>query len=504
MGDLDVNVVVIAAAGLILAGLVAIKASARLGTPVLLLFVALGAVLGDSGLGIPFDDAALAVQVSTVLLAVILWEGGYTTKADEIRPVAGRSLVMASFGVLVSVGVTFALVYLALDIDVRTALILGAVASSTDAAATFAVLRTLPIVRRVRTTLEAESGMNDPPVIVLISVVVSDAWYEMSAWSMVGTAVYQLVVGAAAGLGIAWLGVRLLRRTALPASGLYPLASAAIGMAAFGGAGHIGASGLLACYVAGLVIGNARLPHGQTTQGFVESLAWLAQMGLFMMLGLLASPYRLPDAIFTALIVGGALTFVARPVSVLLGLTPFRVPWREQVFIAWGGLRGAVPIVLAAMAVAAQVPWATQVFDVVFLLVIVFTLIQGPTLPWVARATGVTRREHVSQLAFESAPLEQVNLVALHLSIPRGSKLHGVTVPELRLPEAVTLPMIIRDGEVIVPEPWTTLHHGDDLVLTAPEEKVKHVQLRLQDVGEVGRLAGWLRPGEHRELRGAR
>lgn len=491
MDGLDLNLVVLAAAALLLAGLVAIKASVRLGAPVLLLFVALGMLLGESGLGLRFDDADLTVQAGTLLLAVILWEGGYTTSTSAIRPVVARSLVLATAGVLISVAVASTLVYLILDVDGRTALILGSVASSTDAAATFAVLRTVPVLRRVRTTLEAESGMNDPPVIVLVAVVVSDAWEELSPWAMAGTAIYQLIVGAAVGIGVAWVGVRLLRISALPASGLYPIATVGIGMVAFAGAGKLAASGILACYVAALIVGNSEQPHKRTTTGFVEALAWVAQMGLFMMLGLLASPGQLPGAFWTAMIVGGVLTFVARPISVVLCLLPFRVPWREQVFISWGGLRGAVPIVLAAMALAAQVPQATRIFDVTFLLVIVFALIQGPTLPRVARMTGMATTDELNELVFESAPLEEVDLVALHVSIPNGSRLHGVRTSELRLPPQVTIPMLIRGDQVIVPRSYTYLRRGDDLVFTAPRHEIEPLQRRLRALGEIGRLAGW-------------
>lgn len=493
MGALDLNLLILAAAGVLLAGLAAVKASYRLGTPVLLLFVALGVAAGEAGLGLRFDDADLTVSVGTLLLAVILWDGGFATKTRQIRSVAARSMVLATVGVMISVAVTSALVYVVLPVDLRTALILGSVASSTDAAATFAVLRTVPVVRRVRTTLEAESGLNDPPVIVLVSVVVSDAWDQMSPWGMAGMAVYQLTMGAVLGAVVAVAGVALLRVTALPASGLYPLANVAIGMVAFAGAGHLGASGLLACYVAGLVVGNARLPHERTTQGFVEALAWLAQMGLFVMLGLLASPERLPGAVPMALVVGAALTFVARPVSVLACLTPFRVRLAEQAFIAWGGLRGAVPIVLAAVAMSADVPGAMAIFDVVFVLVIMFTLIQGPTLPWAARATGVARRGDLTGLTFESAPLDKGDLVALQMEVPERSRIHGVTVAELRLPPTVALPLIIREGEVLVPEPSTVLRHGDDVVLTAPARQVDLVQRRLREVGRFGRLAGWSR-----------
>lgn len=491
MTDHLLYLLMLSGAALLLTALVAIKLSHRLGMPVLLLFVAMGVLVGEAGLGLHYDDAELTRQVGTVLLAIILWEGGFTTDAAAIRPVAVRSIVLATVGVLASVAITSVLVFHLLGVDLRTAIILGAVASSTDAAATFAILRKIPIVQRVRQTLEAESGFNDPPVIVLIAVVISDAWFTISPGGLIATALYQLVVGGLVGLVIAWGGSRLLRLAALPASGLYPIGTVAIGVVAFAGAGVLGASGLLACYVAGLVVGNTKLPHHQATMGFVEALAWLAQMGLFTMLGLLASPGRLADAVAPALIVGAGLTFVARPLSVALCLAPFRVPWREQAFISWGGLRGAVPIVLAAMTMTAGIPDATQIFDVVFLLVIVFTLVQGPTLPLVAKLTGMHRPTGPTQLTFESAPFEKADVMMLHFGVPAQSRLHRVSIEELRLPGTVTLSMIVRDGEVLVPTASTLLRAGDDLILTAAEADVLAVEARMKAVDRAGRLARW-------------
>lgn len=491
MSDARLYLLLLAGAALLLVALVAIKLSHRAGMPVLLLFVGIGVLTGEAGIGVRYDNAELTRQVGTLLLAVILWEGGYTTRASAIRPIALRAGILATVGVLASVTVTSALVYWLLDVDLRTAVIFGAVASWTDAAATFAILRRVPVIGRIRQTLEAESGFNDPPVIVLIAVVISEAWFTLSPLSMIGSAVYQLVVGGLVGLVVAWAGSQLLRLAALPASGLYPIGAVAIGLVAFAGAGVIGASGLLAIYVAGLVVGNADLPHHGTTHGFVEALAWLAQMGLFTMLGLLASPGRLPEAVIPALIVGASLTFVARPVSVWLSLLPFRVPWREQAFIAWGGLRGAVPIVLASMTMTAGVPGATRIFDVVFVLVIVFTLVQGPTLPLMARLTGVTRPADPTWMTLESAPLENADLLVLQASVPPGSRLHRVTVAELRLPERATVSMIIRDGEVLVPHSGTPLRAGDDLILTARSEDAVVVEQRIRAVDERGRLARW-------------
>ena len=244
-------------------------------------------------------------------------------------------------GVLITIAVTAGLAYLALDVDVRTAVLLGAVVASTDAAATFAVLRRLPIRPRLRAALEAESGFNDPPVIILATVVASEAWFSASPLGLGVNVAWQLVGGAVVGLVVALAGRWFLPRAALPTAGLYPLAVLSLALGAFAVAGLVSASGILAAYVAGLVLGNSRLPHRQATLSFTEGVAHLAQIVLFVMLGLLASPARLPGEVLTALLLGAVLTFVARPVAVVLCATPFRIPWREQVFISWAGLRGA-------------------------------------------------------------------------------------------------------------------------------------------------------------------
>lgn len=487
----QLNLLVLAAAGVLLAGLAAVRLSQRSGMPGLLLFLLLGLLIGESGLGVQFSDAGLAQTAGTLLLGIILVEGGFTTQFSSLRPVLDRAAILATVGVLVSVGVTSALVFWTLGVDLRTAVILGAVASSTDAAATFAILRRLPIRADTRATLEAESGFNDPPVIVLVSVVTSDLWFESSPLLMLGTGVYQLAVGAVVGLAVAWLGQHVLARSALPASGLYPLATLATAMVAFATAGLVGASGLLACYVAGLWLGNAPLPHRRTTEGFAEALAWLAQMGLFVMLGLLASPARLPDAVVPALVVGGALTFIARPVSVAVCLTPLRVGFREQAFVSWSGLRGAVPIVLASIPMTVGLPGAERIFDVVFLLVVVFTLLQGPLLPVVARWTGVVDPGAGLQLDFESAPLEQAGVSVLSFAVPEGSRLSGTHLDELRLPGRAVVSIVLRDGEPVPPHGALRLRTGDQLVVAVPAGDVAATQERFRVVSRAGRLATW-------------
>ncbi len=400
----NVYLVTLVAAGVILLAIASVRLSGWFGVPTLLLYLAFGLVLGESGLGIEYDDAALTQALGLLLLAVILADGGLTTRWSAIRPVLGRSIVLSTVGVAVSVGITAAFCHLVLGVEVRTALLLGAVVSSTDAAAVFSVLRRLPLRGSVASTLEAESGLNDPLAILLVSLVASDAWGTLNPWATVALVAYELAAGVAIGLAVARVGQAVLRRSALPAAGLYPVATLSLAMLAFAAAGVLGASGFAAIYVAALWLGNAPLPHRSTTVGFVDSLGWIAQIGLFVLLGLLASPSQLPAAILPALVIGTVLLLVARPISVLVSVTPFRVPLREQAFLSWAGLRGAVPVVLATIPLSRGIPDAESIFDIVFVLVVVFTLVQAPTLPWVARRLGVTDPEHTVEILIESAP----------------------------------------------------------------------------------------------------
>jgi cell volume regulation protein A len=247
--------------------------------------------------------------------------------------------------------------------------------------------------------------------------------------------------------------------------------------------------------VAALVLGNARLPHGPATRGFAEGVAWLAQIGLFVMLGLLASPVRLPAAVLPALLVGSVLVLVARPIAVIISTLPLRVPWRQQAFLSWAGLRGAVPIVLATIPIGAHLPGATKLFDWVFVVVVVFTLLQGPTLPWVARRLKVITPAEPLEIDVEAAPLEAIPADLLQAQIPPGSRLHGVEIAELRLPAEANVALIVRDSRGFVPDPATTLQAGDRLLVVAAAGVRERTERRLRAVSRAGRLAGWF--GEH-------
>lgn len=344
---------------------------------------------------------------------------------------------------------------------------------------------------RTRAALEAESGLNDPPVIILVTLVVSDLWHDLSLLTAALGFLQQMLVGTVVGVAVAFVGRWVLSRLALPAAGLYPLATLAFPMLAFGLAGVAGGSPFVAVYTAGLLLGNFDLPHRASTMGFAEGLAWLAQIGLFVLLGLLASPSRLPEALVPALVVGLALTLVARPLSVLLCATPFRVPLREQAFISWAGLRGAVPIVLATFPITAGLPRSLQIFDVTFLLVVVFTVLQGPTLPWASRRLGVLVPEQTQDLEIEHAPLEDMGASMLTFDIPQRSRLHGVDIAELRLPQDALVSLILRGDRLFVPDAQTRLRAGDHLLLAVQREHRQKVESRLRAISRAGRLARW-------------
>lgn len=483
-------IVLLVAAAVLLVSVTAVRLSVRTGLPSLLLYLGLGLVLGEDAVGIRFDNVQLTQVLGYSALVIVLAEGGLTTAWSSIRPAVPVAAVLATVGAAVSVAVTAGAAYLVLDRDWRLALLAAAVVSSTDAAAVFSVLRSVPLPRRLSGMLEAEAGFNDAPIVIL--VVAFAAAHPVAPGELVLELAYELVVGAVVGLGLGWLGVRLLRWVALPSSGLYPIAVLSLAVGAYGAAASLHASGFLAVYLAALVLGNSRLPHGPATRGFAEGLAWIAQIGLFVMLGLLVTPSELMPAVLPALAIGTALLLLGRPLSVLASTVPFRLPLREQAFLSWAGLRGGVPIVLATVPVVVGVKRSQLIFDVVFVLVVVFTLVQGPTLPWVARKLGVIRPGAARDVDVEASPLTQIGADLLQLRVPDGSRLHGVTIGELRLPAGAAVSLVVRGGTALVPAPATMLRHGDDVLLVATSEVRALVEHRLRAVSRRGRLASWL------------
>ncbi|MCW2690582.1 MAG: NhaP-type Na+(K+)/H+ antiporter [Mycobacterium sp.] len=474
----------------LLASIIATRVTTRVGLPSLLLFLAVGVLVGEDGLGLQFDDVELARNLGTAALAVILVEGGLTTRFADVRKVLAPAAVLATVGVGISTLVTAAGAHLLLGIDWQLALLLGAIVSSTDAAAVFSVLRILPLPRRVAGLLEAESGFNDAPAAILV-LMFSATPLKLAAASAVGGLLYELIVGAAIGLGCGLLGAIALRRIALPASGLYPLATFGLGMVAFAAAGTAHASGFLAAYLAAVVLANSGLPHRSATRSFAEGLGWLAQIGLFVLLGLLVDPSELPGEVVPAIVVGLVLLLLARPLSVVASLAAFRVPWREQVFLSWAGLRGAVPIVLATFPIVEGVPDSRRLLNIVFILVVVFTLVQGPSLRLIAHRMGLIPRDATREIQVESAPLDVLEAELLTMTVLPPSRLRNVSILELRLPDPSVITLIIREGRTFVPQPDTRIDVGDELLIVTTTKTRAAAERRLRAVSRRGKLAHW-------------
>ncbi|HEX3283788.1 MAG TPA: potassium/proton antiporter [Mycobacterium sp.] len=482
---------VLLAGGLVLlASIVATRAASRVGLPSLLLFLAVGVVVGEDGLGLHFENYLLADHLGTVALAIILIEGGLTTRFADVRRVLAPAGVLATLGVAVSMVVTAAGANLLLGIEWQLALLLGAIVSSTDAAAVFSVLRVVPLPRRVAGLLEAESGFNDAPAVILV-LMFSATPLHLSPVHALAELVYELGVGAAIGLGCGMLGAIALRRIALPASGLYPLANFGLGMVAFAAAGSAHASGFLAAYLAAVVLANSGLPHRSATRSFAEGLGWLAQIGLFVLLGLLVDPSDLAGELVPAIVVGLVLLLIARPLSVAISLAGFQIPWREQIFVSWAGLRGAVPIVLATFPIVEGVPNAIRLLNIVFILVVVYTLVQGPSLRWLAHRLGLIPREATREIQVESAPLDVLEAELLTMTVHKPSRLHNVTVLELRLPDPSVITLIIRAGHTFVPQPDTRIAAGDELLIVTTPKTRAATERRLRAVSRRGKLAFW-------------
>jgi cell volume regulation protein A len=476
-----------------LLAILAVRVSSRAGLPSLLIYLLMGAALGESGAGIHFENAEVAHSLGFAALAVILAEGGLTTSWREMRPSIRLGVSLATIGVAVSVGVVALGAHYQLGLPWELAVLLGAVTSPTDAAAVFSVLRVVPLPKKLTGSLEAESGLNDAPTVVLVTLVSSGAASEHGLLAVAGIIVYELAIGTGLGLAAGFGGAWVMRRAALPSSGLYPLAVLTLAFLAYGAAAFVHGSGFAAVYVAALVLGNMELPHRAATRSFAEGVAWLAQIGLFVMLGLLLSPGRISlSTVGLAVVAGLILTVVARPLSVLLSAVVQPLPWRELSFISWAGLRGAVPIVLTTIPLAEGVGDAARLFDMVFVMVVLYTLLTGPTLPAAARILRVARRSEPRGLEMEAAPLERVAADLLQVTISPTSRMHGVEVGELRLPPGASVSMVVRDGETLVPERRTVLRHGDDLLVVTPRRLRESTEERLRQVSAHGRLAHWL------------
>lgn len=490
----DLTRVLLLGSLVLLVAVAAVRLSVRSGLPSLLIYLGIGVALGNAGAGIEFDDAGITRVLGYAALVLILAEGGLTTSWANIKESVAPAAVLSTVGVVVSVLVVAVAAHALLPLSWTISLLVGAIVTSTDAAAVFAVLRNVPLPKRLSGMLEAEAGFNDAPVVILVVALAAQgvpggdvlAWYHL-----VGLAALELAGGAVVGVAVGWLGGQLLMRVAGGSSALFSIGVVALTVLAYAAGAAVHVSGFLATYLAALVLGNMGLPNRVGFQTFGTALGWLAQIGLFVLLGLLADPYRLDEQLVPAIVIGLVLLLVARPLSVVVSTVWFGVGWRDQLFLSWAGLRGAVPVVLATVPLTTGTPDTRWIFDLVFMLVVVFTIVQAPTLGWVARRLGLTEQVHSVDVDLESTPLLEIGADVLQVSVGDRSRLHGVAVFELRLPRGANVTLIVRDGEGFVPERHTTVRHGDQLLVVTTSAVRRQVEQRIREISRGGRLAGW-------------
>lgn len=494
----DLGVWLLIGAAVVVVAVAAVRLATRTGLPSLLLYLFIGLAMGEEGMGLEFESMSLTRVLGYLALALILAEGGLTTDWDEIKRSVAPAALLSTLGVGVSIGVVAVAAHVLLGIEWAIALLLGAILASTDAAAVFSVLRSVPLPNRLTGILEAESGFNDAPVVLVVVALSTQAaavgdttTTPATVAALIASIVVELLGGALIGLAIGWIGGKAMARLVSGHAGLFPIGALAWVMLAYGLASVAHTSGFIATYLAALVLGNQQLPHRVAVRGFAQAMGWLAQIGLFVMLGLLASPADLMHQLVPAVILGTVLLLVARPASVVASVSWFGLSWRDQAFLSWAGLRGAVPIVLATVPFIAGVQGVDWLFNLVFVLVVVFTLLQAPSLPWVARTLGVIDPERAMALDVEATPLEEIGADLLEVRIGERSRLHGIELFELRLPQGAHVTLIVRDQQALVPAPTTPLHRGDQLLIVAPPGTRQGVERQLDAIDAGGRLAGW-------------
>jgi cell volume regulation protein A len=472
MAALDtVSVGILLGAMLLLAGILSSLVAMRFGAPLLLVFLIVGMLAGESG-GLRFNDVSTAYLVGSVALALILFDGGLRTRYTTFRSVFAPALTLATIGVLLTAALTAPVAHFMLGLNWIEALLVGAVVASTDAAAVFFLVhaRGLHLRPRVSATLEVESGSNDPFAVFLTLMLIefllngSDSWQHVLL-----TLAGQAILGGIIGIFGGRLVVTALNRLAL-AQGLHAPFVAASVLAIFGIASVVHGSGFLATYLAGLVVGNRPTRAHNTVVVVLDAVTWLAQIVMFVLLGMLASPERLPDYALAALAVAATLMFVARPVAVFLCLAPFRFSWREKVFISWVGLRGAVGIFLASIPTLVGLPDAQLFFDVGFVVVLVSLMVQGWTIPFAAHRLHIALARHdpLPRRVELDLPGQLAQEIVGYPLGPNSPYLRRRLVPSWARPT-----LVVREERILTPAEADPVRQGDYLYLLAPPEKAQ-------------------------------
>jgi potassium/hydrogen antiporter len=483
----SVEHILVAASVLLFLSILASKASAKLGIPALLMFLALGMLAGSDGPGgIYFDNALLAQSVGVVALAIILFSGGLDTQWAIVRPVIWKGLALSTIGVFITAFLVGLFATVVLDFSLTEGVLLGAIVSSTDAAAVFSVLRarSVGLKGQLRPLLELESGSNDPMAVFLtIGITRILANPATGVFDLVTMFIQQMILGAVMGYVIGKVIILLINRLSLEYEGLYPVLTLSLILLTYGSTALFGGNGFLAVYIAGLVMGNNDFVHRRSIMRFSDGLTWLMQITMFLVLGLLVFPSRLLPIAGIGLLVSVFLIFIARPIGVFIPLAFAKMGFNEKAMISWVGLRGALPIILATFPLIAGLPQADIIFNLVFFIVLTSVLLQGTSIPLIARWLRVDAPATPKpKYPLEFEPTGSINSELANIEVPTNSLIVGKRIVEIGFPRGALIVLIGRGDDFIVPRGGTVLEAEDALLVLADKADLDRTHSIVQSV----------------------
>lgn len=477
--ELKIEIILLVLSVLFFFSILAGKASSRFGVPALLLFLAVGMLSGNDGLGIRFENIGVAQTIGTIALCIILFSGGLDTKISEIKPIIGKGILLATIGVLITALISGVMIWWILGMTIEaaqvsllTSLLLAATMSSTDSASVFSILRSknLHLKNNLRPMLELESGSNDPMayilVITLIEIISVDS--APNYWVAGGSVLLQLCIGAGIGFLLGKLAVIIINKIKIDNDSLYPILVFTFCIFIFSVTYFTKGNGYLAAYIAGLVIGNSKFIQKRASLNFFDGLAWMFQLIMFLTLGLLVNPHELIPIIIPGLLVSVLMIFIARPLTVFLCLAPFKkMAVKDKTFVSWVGLRGAVPIIFAIFPLAEQVPHARLIFNIVFFCTLISLLVQGTSIPTIARWLGLA--EDAPELKkleeFDVDFPNEIKSILTEIEITKNTLKDGNKLINLGMPDQTLVVMVKRKDQYFVPTGKTMLRDKDKLLV---------------------------------------